>query len=86
LRLPWLDVAYTLLWSGERYSNGYNGSEFRMPGYSDHGLSASKDIPTRAGLIQLQLEALNLFGENYEIVRNYPMPGRSFRINTSFNF
>ncbi len=86
LQLPWLDVAYTLLWSGERYSNGYNGSEFRMPGYSDHGLSASKNIPTRAGSIQLQLEVLNLFGENYEIVRNYPMPGRSFRINTSFNF
>src|SRR5690554_1554180 len=86
LRLPWLDVAYTLLWSGERYSNGYNGSEFRMPGSSDHGRSASKNFPTRAGSIQLQLEALNLFGENYEIVRNYPMPGRSFRINTSFNF
>lgn len=86
LRLPWLDVAYTLLWSGERYSNGYNSQEFRMSGYTDHALSVSKDFPTRFGHVDLQLEALNLLDKNYEIVRNYPMPGRSFRINTSLNF
>lgn len=84
--LPWLDVAYTLLWSGERYSNGYNSDEFRMRGYTDHALSVSRDFPTRFGNIDLKLEALNLLDKNYEIVRNYPMPGRSFRINISFNF
>lgn len=86
LHLPWLDLAYTLLWSGQRYSNGYNSEEFLMNGYSDHSFSASKALPTRFGEINLQLEALNLLDQNYEIVRNYPMPGRSFRINTSLNF
>ncbi|MEA4918271.1 TonB-dependent receptor plug domain-containing protein [Proteiniphilum sp.] len=86
LQLPWLDVGYTLLWSGERYSNNYNGKEFRMKGYSDHALSVSRDFPTCFGSIDLQLEALNLLDKNYEIVRNYPMPGRSFRINASFTF
>lgn len=86
LHLPWLDLAYTLLWSGQRYSNGYNSEEFLMKGYSDHSFSASRSLPTRLGEINLQLEALNLLDKNYEIVRNYPMPGRSFRINTSLNF
>lgn len=86
LHLPRLDVTYTLLWSGERYSNGYNSNEFRISGYTDHGLSVSKSLSSRFGVIDLQLEVLNLLGKNYEIVRNYPMPGRSFRINTSFNF
>lgn len=86
LHLPWIDLGYTLLWSGERYSNGYNSREFLMKRYADHGLSASKSISTRLGKINLQLEALNLLDKNYEIVRNYPMPGRSFRINTSLNF
>lgn len=86
LRLLWIDMAYTLLWSGDRYYNGYNSDEYRMKGYSDHALSVSKDFPTRFGNIHLQLEALNLLDKNYQIVRNYPMPGRSFRINASLNF
>ena len=86
LNLPLLDVTYTLLWSGKRYSNGYNSEEFSMSGYTDHGLSVSKSLFSRFGVIDLQLELLNLLGKNYEIVRNYPMPGRSFRINASFNF
>jgi outer membrane cobalamin receptor len=86
LHLPLLDVTYTLLWSGKRYSNGYNSEEFSMSGYTDHGLSISKSISSRFGVIDLQLEVLNLLGKNYEIVRNYPMPGRSFRINASLNF
>lgn len=86
LHLPWFDMAYTLLWSGERYSNGYNSNEFLMNRYTDHALSATKVLSSRFGEIKLQLEALNLLDNNYEIVRNYPMPGRSFRINTSINF
>ncbi|WP_294083919.1 TonB-dependent receptor plug domain-containing protein [Proteiniphilum sp. UBA5384] len=86
IQLPRVDIAYTLLWSGERYYNNYNSKEFLMKGYSDHALSVSKDFRTRLGKIDLQLEVLNLLDKNYQIVRNYPMPGRSFRINASFNF
>lgn len=86
IQLPWVDIAYTLLWSGERYYNNYNSKEFLMEGYADHALSASKNFQTSFGSIDLQLEGLNLLDKNYQIVRNYPMPGRSFRINASFNF
>jgi len=86
LEMAWFNLAYTLLWSGERFSNGYNSNEYRMNGYSDHSISLSKSLHTPFGTMNLTAEALNLSGKNYEIVRNYPMPGRSYRMNISINF
>ena len=86
LEMTWFNISYTLLLSGERYAIGYNSDAYKMSGYADHGLSVSKNFPYRFGSVDLQLEALNLLNKNYEIVRNYPMPGRSYRMNISINF
>ncbi len=80
-----LQLAYTLIWSGTRYSNGYNDTAYRMEGYTDHSLSLQQSFSTRLGQLTLIGEALNLAGRNYEIVRNYPMPGRSYRLTLSFH-
>ena len=85
LEIKQLQLSYTLIWSGKRYSNGYNDAAFRMPGYADHGISLQRSFPTRFGSFTLNGEALNLAGRNYEIVRNYPMPGRSYRITLSIH-
>lgn len=86
LELPWFNFAYSMLWSGKRYSNAYNAKEYEMAGYSDHSLSLSKEFKSSMGVFKADIEALNLLNKNYEIVRNYPMPGRSFRITISINF
>ena len=86
LEMPWFRAAYTLIWSGERYANGYNSEVSRMPGYADHAVSLAKEWQTSMGRLMLAVELLNLCGKNYEIVRNYPMPGRSFRTTISINF
>ncbi len=86
LETKWFNLAYALVYSGERYSNPYNGKEFRMSGYADHSMSMAKNFDTRMGKINLSVEVINLTNKNYEIVRNYPMPGRSFRANISMNF
>lgn len=86
LEVSQLQLAYTLIWSGERYSNGYNDAASRMQGYADHGISLQKSFSTRLGTLTLIGEALNLAGRNYEIVRNYPMPGRSYRITLSIHY
>ncbi len=31
--------------------------------------------------IEIKLQALNVFNERYEVIRNYPMPGRYFRLS-----
>lgn len=86
LEVSQLQLAYTLIWSGERYSNGYNDTAYRMQGYADHGISLQRTFPTRFGIFSVSGEALNLSNRNYEIVRNYPMPGRSYRITISIHY
>ena len=86
LELNQLQISYTLIWSGIRYNNNYNDTSYRMNGYADHGLSIMKSFPTCLGKITLSGEALNLGNKNYEIVKNYPMPGRSYRFTLVFHF
>lgn len=86
LETPWLDLAYSVLWSGKRYALFQNYTENRLPSYSDHSLSASKDINLKDKLLSFNLEALNILNENYAIVKWFPMPGRSVRATISYTF
>lgn len=81
-----INVYYSLLWSGKRYSGFQNYAENRLPGYSDHSLSASRIFQMNDKQIHLKFEVLNLLNENYAVVRWFPMPGRSFRITANLKF
>ena len=83
---PWVNVSYSLLWSGARYAGYQNYTENRLPGYADHGISASRDVKLRRCVLSLQVEALNLLDENYAVVKWFPMPGRSYRTKVSLSF
>ncbi|OJV42891.1 MAG: ligand-gated channel [Bacteroidales bacterium 36-12] len=82
----WFDIAYSVLWSGKRYSLFQNYAENRLSGYSDHSVSASKDFSFKDKLISLNLEVLNILNENYAIVKWFPMPGRSVRGTINIKF
>lgn len=86
LETPWLDLAYSVLWSGTRYASFQNFSENRLPGYTDHSISASRNVGVSGQMINLKVEALNLLNENYAVVKWFPMPGRSFRATLSWAF
>lgn len=83
---PWVDLRYNLLYTGVRYSLGYEIPQNRMPSIMDHSLSLSRRISLHRTVMQLRLDLNNLGGKNYEVVRFYPMPGRNFRLTTSFTF
>jgi len=83
---PWINISYSLLWSGHRYAVNQNYIENRLPAYYDHSLSVSRNFQCKTGLIHLNLEVLNLLDTNYEIVKWFPMPGRSFRATVSLKF
>jgi len=80
IETPWINLSYSFLFSGKRYVLGQNLTENRLEGYSDHSVSASREFKIRGINTLLSLEVLNLANKNYEIVRNFPMPGRSARI------
>lgn len=79
IETPWINMSYSFLYSGKRYTVGQNIAANRLDSYSDHSISASHDFRIRKVTSSLSVEVLNLMDKNYEIVRYFPMPGRSVR-------
>jgi outer membrane cobalamin receptor len=86
LETPWLNISYSIIWSGYRYIPFQNYAENRLPGYSDQSISFNRSFKTKTGLINANFELLNIFNQNYEVVRYFPMPGRSFRVSLTYKF
>ena len=86
IEMPWINLSYTVMASGERFSNQYNAPEYRLEGYTEHSVSAWRTFKLKKFSIFAQAEVLNLFDKEYEIVQNYPMPGRQFRGSIRFNY
>ena len=83
---PWINISYSLLWSGHRYAVNQNFTENRLPDYYDHSISFSRSLIYKNRSIHMNLEVLNLLNTNYEIVKWFPMPGRSIRATVSLKF
>ncbi len=86
LETPWINLSYSLLYSGKRYCLGQNISENRLPRYTDHSISAYRNFKISKCLFTANVECLNLLNKNYEIVKNFPMPGRSFRATIKVSY
>jgi len=82
----WINLAYSVLWSGHRYSLFQNYQENRLPGFTDHSLSVSHSLQTKKQLLTFNIEFLNMLNKNYAVVKWFPMPGRSFRATVSVKF
>lgn len=80
-----VNASCNLIYSGEYFCNGYNGPEYRMPSYYELGCSLWRTFTLEVGELVLKAECINLTDSRYELVRNYPMPGRQFRIAISLN-
>ena len=86
IETPWVDVSYSLLWSGKRYGGFQNFAENRLPGYADHSISASRVFRFSDKQLSLNFEVLNLLDKNYAVVKWFPMPGRSIRATVGYKF
>ncbi|MDD3037862.1 TonB-dependent siderophore receptor [Bacteroides sp.] len=86
IETPWINLSYSFLFSGKRYMLGQNISENRLDSYSDHSLSANRNFKIHNITASLTLEVLNLMNRNYEIVKNFPMPGRSVRATVKIKY
>jgi outer membrane cobalamin receptor len=81
IETAWVDISYSLLFSGKRYSAGQNIADNSLPSYTDMSLSLKRIFHYKSIDFSLQAELLNLLDKNYMIVKWYPMAGRSFRIS-----
>jgi Outer membrane cobalamin receptor protein len=77
--MPWVNVAYTVVAVGERYFMKENRIENLVKGYQEHTFSLSRKFNIKHCKLSLQAECVNFTNEQYDIIKFYPMPGRSFR-------
>lgn len=80
--MQWRDLTinYSTIYTGKRYSAQENTIyNLEQPWYT-HDLSAGYAFPIKKYSLSLNAELNNIFGQDYEVIRNYPMPGRSFKL------
>ena len=77
LLTPWVNVGYSATGQGKRYSMAQNTREYQLDGYMEHSLSLSRDFLLGDNILRLQLTVNNITDKQYEIIKYYPMPGRS---------
>lgn len=73
-------VNYSFIYAGERYESRANTPEnHALPWYTSD-MSLSKEF----GRWRITVEVNNIFNQQYEVVRCYPMPGTNFMFKINF--
>lgn len=80
LENPWVNVSWLMTIMGERYSLAQNIEANRMDSYVEQQISFNRTCRLGRVSARLSAEIINLGNVTYDVIRYYPMPGRSWRI------
>lgn len=86
IRSPWINIGYSLTGCGKRYSLQQNTPEYKLDGYFEHSASLSHEFVMRRCKLNLQATLTNFTNEQYEVIKYYPMPGRSWSVTGTCTF
>jgi outer membrane cobalamin receptor len=71
---------YSFIYVGERYHSSANiPAEYEQPWYTND-MTVVKKFKYKSADIRLSAEINNLFSQDYEVVLNYPMPRRNYKL------
>ncbi|MFV0565072.1 MAG: TonB-dependent receptor plug domain-containing protein [Flavobacteriaceae bacterium] len=80
-----LQFNYSFIYTGERYSQKANiNSNYLQPWYT-HDLGAAYTFNIHNNQLKAGLEVSNVFNQQYAVIKNFPMPGRSFRFTLNYS-
>ena len=80
------ELNYSFIYVGERYHTSSNIPANYEPAWYTHDISASyRFLLPRHLSLKVTLEVNNLFDQQFEVIHNYPMPGRNFQGILSFD-
>ncbi len=74
------NLNYSFIYVGKRYNGAFNNIEKNkvQPWYT-HDISLQKELAFKHFKATGTIEANNLLNQHYEVIYNYPMPGRTFK-------
>jgi outer membrane receptor protein involved in Fe transport len=74
---------YSFIYVGERYNQQENILyNYTQPWYTSD-VSISRDFKVKSAAMRVLLEVNNLLNQDYDVIANYPMPKRNFRVTLS---
>ena len=86
LEMPWVNVGYTVTMVSQRYFLAQNIEANRIEGYGEHTATLWREFKLGKCGFRLQAEIINLTDAQYDVIKYYPMPGRSWRLTGTINF
>ncbi len=79
------DLNYSFIYTGERYNAQENiPTNYEQPWYT-HDASIFKNFNINKTKCRAGFEINNIFNQDYEVILNYPMPGRNIKITLKAN-
>ncbi|HMM01906.1 MULTISPECIES: TonB-dependent receptor [unclassified Dysgonomonas] len=74
---------YSFIYVGERYNQQENiRYNYTQPWYT-HDLSLARVFMLKKNLMKVSCEVNNVMNQNYDVILNYPMPLRNYRLSVS---
>ncbi|MBQ7854354.1 MAG: TonB-dependent receptor [Muribaculaceae bacterium] len=86
-RLSWRgwDFNYSFIYTGERYNAQENIPQNHEQPWYTHDASLVWNFPLNKVRCRVGLEVNNIFDQDYEVILNYPMPGRNYKVTLKIN-
>ena len=81
-----LSFNYSFLYTGERYNQKENSTANYVEPWYTHDVSAIWQTAYRHYQLKLGVDVNNVFNQYYDVITNFPMPGRYYRFKISFNY
>ena len=86
LEMPWVNIGYTMNMVSKRYYLAQNIADNEIDGYNEHTATLWREFSFAKSKLRLQAEVINLADAQYDVIKDYPMPGRSWRITGTITF
>ena len=78
---------YSFIYDGERYSERFNSLVSYVPAWYTHDLAISYSWQLKKNIKTRLLFCLdNILDQQYDVIENYPMPGRNFKLGIQLEF
>ena len=77
------DLNYSFIYAGERYDEQENIIYNHMEPWYTSDLSLSYKFGYKDYIFRMKLDVNNILDQDYEVITNYPMPGRNFALTLS---
>jgi outer membrane cobalamin receptor len=86
IEMPWVNIGYSIGIVGKRYYMAQNIEVNEIKEYNEHTATIWREFSMKDVSLRLQAEIINLTDAHYEIIKYYPMPGRTWRLTGIFKF